>query len=93
MIGRMSWQAGERAQHGQPPPGILFAAEVDRLEHGAPDRRALAARFAISETEVKNRLARTRARLKRHLREALVQTVERDDELAQELAWLFEGGP
>ena len=54
------------------------------------DHAALAARHGISITDVSNRLAYAKRRYRQQLRRAVQETVEDDDDLRAELAWLFE---
>ncbi len=59
----------------------------DDLEYAVVARR-----YGISTTDVSNQLSYAKKRYRAHLRAAVLETVQGDDELRAEMAWLFEGG-
>ncbi len=54
------------------------------------DYNALAVRYTITTTDVSNYLIYVKKRYRAHLQSAVLETVQSNDELRAELAWLFE---
>lgn len=57
------------------------------------DYAAVAARHGITTTDVSNALAFAKKRYRAHLKNAVADTVDGDDDLRAELSWLFEEPP
>lgn len=56
------------------------------------DYEAVARRYGLTPVDVSNALAFAKRRYRAHLRTAVLETVQADDDLRAELAWLFEEG-
>ena len=54
------------------------------------DYATVAKRYRISPVDVSNHLSYAKKRFRAHLRSAVLETVQNDDDLRAELAWLFE---
>ena len=57
------------------------------------DYRQVAARHGVTTTDVSNHLAFAKKRYRAHLRAAVLETVQSDEDLRAELSWLFEDAP
>ena len=76
-------EAGGRAVHWELFRDYFLAAGDE------PDHATLAARFHITRTDVSNRLDHGKRRYRAILREVVAETVTSEDELQEELRWLF----
>ncbi len=71
--------------------GVTFDVFRDYLLGDSDlDSATVAERHGVSKTDVSNALAYAKKRFRAHLRTVVVDTVQNDDELRAELAWLFE---
>lgn len=76
-------EAGPRATYYRVFRDYYFAAGDE------PDHATLAQRHGIGKTDVANWLDHAKRRYRAILRELVAETVTREDELQEELAWLF----
>jgi RNA polymerase sigma-70 factor (ECF subfamily) len=60
---------------------------------GEPDQAALARRHGVTKVDVSNRLAYAKRRFRELLRAQVAETVRDEEELRDELAWLFGQAP
>jgi RNA polymerase sigma-70 factor (ECF subfamily) len=68
----------------------LFAVFRDYyLEAGALDYKAVAQRHDVSTTDVSNYLSRSKRVYRQHLKNLVVESVQRPEDLQEELDWLF----
>ncbi len=71
---------------------VIYAVFRDYfLSDEEPDYEALVRRHGITRIDVSNHLMHAKRRYRAHLRAAVHETVQCDDDLRAELAWLFEG--
>lgn len=71
--------------------GVTFEVFRDYfLADSDPDYATVAKRYRITTVDVSNHLSYAKKRYRAHLRLAVLETVQNDDDLRAELAWLFE---
>jgi RNA polymerase sigma-70 factor (ECF subfamily) len=63
------------------------------LDDAAPDYETLARRHGVTKVDVSNRLAYAKRRFREVLRAQVAETVRDEEELGEELAWLFGRAP
>ena len=81
-------EAAGRRQHW-----LLFRDWFLEEGDGEPDHAALAARHGVTKVDVSNRLAYAKRRFRELLRAQVAETVRDEEELRDELAWLFGRAP